>query len=41
MGGNCRTMAVVEVDTYQHSRAVYQFPHPNQKVEKMFENSKE
>ena len=40
MGGNCRAMAVVEVDTYQHRRAVYQFPQPNQEVEKMFENSK-
>ena len=27
MGGNCRAMAVVEVDTYQHSRPVDQFPY--------------
>lgn len=34
MGGNRRAMAVVEVDTYQHSRAVYQFPHQDSEVEK-------
>ena len=34
MGGNCCTMAVVEMDTYQHRRAVYQFPHQDSEVEK-------